>query len=126
MSKICLLAACVASAFLTFASFAETTKASSWKGRVVVTPNGELLGRIEDLAVDVEAQQVKFVVVSIGSFLVEDNLIAIAPDAIGPSEDGRYLVVYSDQLANARRFGAESWPAQPDVLASAERRGSMP
>jgi sporulation protein YlmC with PRC-barrel domain len=122
ISRICLLAACIAGALLTFPAQAETTKASSWVGRVVVTPNGELLGRIEDLALDLEARQVKFVVVSIGSFLVDDNLIAIEPDALGQSEDGRYLVVYSDGLAKARRFGAENWPQKADVLATAERQ----
>jgi sporulation protein YlmC with PRC-barrel domain len=101
---------------------AETSKASNWIGRVVVTVDGELLGRIEDLALDVEEKSVKFVVVSIGSFLVDNNLIAVHPDAIGSSEDGRYLVIYSDELDAAQRFGANNWPAAADVLASAGRQ----
>jgi len=115
------LAAVLASALLTGMAYAETSKASNWIGRVVVTVDGELLGRIEDLALDVEQQSVKFVVVSIGSFLVDNNLIAVHPDALGPSEDGRYLVVYSDDLDGAQRFGVSSWPVAPDVLASAGR-----
>jgi len=122
ISRICMLAVCLAGALLAFSVHAETSKASSWVGRVVVTPNGELLGRIEDLALDLEAKKVAFVVVSIGSFLVDNNLIAVEPDALGLSEDGRYLVVYSDDLAKASRFGADNWPASPDVLASAERK----
>ena len=69
----------------------------------------------------VEQKRVDFVVVSIGSFLVDDNLIAVHPDALGRSEDGRYLVVYSDDLARARRFSADNWPSRADVLPSKAR-----
>jgi sporulation protein YlmC with PRC-barrel domain len=105
-----------------WAAAAGTVKASSWVGRVVVTANGELLGRVEDLAVDVEQQQVKYVVVSIGSFLIDENLIAVDPKALGESDDGRYLVVYADNLDRARRFGADTWPDQADVMPSASRQ----
>ncbi len=98
---------------------AEVSKASDWVGRVVVTPGGELLGRIEDLAL--EDERIAFYVVSIGSFLIDDNLIAVHPEALGASSDGRYLVVYSDDLGSARRFGKANWPNSPDVLPSAER-----
>ncbi|MCR9260577.1 MAG: PRC-barrel domain-containing protein [Pseudomonadaceae bacterium] len=105
-----------------WAAASGTVKATSWVGRVVVTANGELLGRVEDLAVDVEQQRVKFVVVSIGSFLIDENLIAVDPKALGESDDGRYLVVYADNLDRARRFGADTWPDQADVLPSASRQ----
>ncbi len=102
-------------------------KATDWIGRVVITPDGELLGRIEDLAVDMEAKQLKYVVVSVGSFLIDRNLIAVDPDALGQSEDGRYLVVNSDVLETAYRFGASSWPSVADVLPSNPRvRASLP
>lgn len=103
-------------------AYADTSKASSWKGRIVVTDDGELLGRVEDLAVNVEAKSIDFVVVSIGSFLVDDNLIAVHPDALGVSEDGQYLVLYSDNLGQANRFGERNWPSQADVLASTDRK----
>jgi len=105
-----------------WAAASGTVKASSWVGRVVVTANGELLGRVEDLAVDVEQQRVKFVVVSIGSFLIDENLIAVDPKALGESDDGRYLVVYADNLDQARRFGSNTWPDQADVIPSASRQ----
>ena len=101
---------------------AETGKASSWVGRVVVTQDGELLGRIEDLAVDLDNKRVDYVVVSIGSFLIDDNLIAVHPDALGQSDDGRYLVIYTEDLDAAQRFGSNNWPAQADVLASGDRQ----
>jgi len=122
VSRIQVLVAILSGVLAAGAVSADTTKASSWIGRVVVTADGELLGRIEDLAVDVDEKRVQFVVVSVGSFLIDDNLIAVHPDALGPSVDGRYLVVYTDDLDGARRFGANSWPTAPDVLASADRR----
>lgn len=103
-------------------ALAETAKASDWVGRVVVTTDGELLGRVEDFSLDVEQKRVGYVVVSIGSFLVDDNLIAVHPDALGESEDGRYLVVYTDSIDSARRFGANNWPTSADVLPSADRQ----
>ncbi len=102
---------------------AEVTKASEWVGRVVVTTGGELLGRIEDMAI--EDHRVAYYVVSIGSFLIDDNLIAVDPDALGASTDGRYLVVYSEDLADAQRFGSGSWPATADVMPSSERVAVM-
>lgn len=121
LSKFSLLALCAASLLITPFSQANSSKASSLVGQVVVTQQGELLGRVEDIAVNVEQGRVDFVVVSIGSFLVDDNLIAVHPDALGESEDGRYLVVYSDDLDSARRFGAGNWPASADVMPSADR-----
>ena len=121
LSRIILLAAFAAAALFSSLSYANSNKASSLVGQVVVTPQGELLGRVEDIAVNVEQKRVDFVVVSIGSFLVDENLIAVHPDALGRSEDGRYLVVYSDGLNAARRFGANNWPTAPDVMPSADR-----
>ena len=102
-------------------TLAAASKASSWVGRVVVTTEGDMLGRIEDFAIDVENKSVDFVVVSIGSFLIDNNLIAVHPDALGESSDGLYLVIYTDNLDGARRFGRDSWPSSPDVLPSADR-----
>ena len=111
----------VASLLASTLAFAESSKASSWVGRVVVTTDGDMLGRIEDFAIDVEAKSVDYVVVSIGSFLIDDNLIAVHPDALGESSDGLYLVIYADNLDGARRFGRENWPTAPDVMPSDER-----
>lgn len=100
---------------------ADSTKASSWEGRIVVTQEGELLGRVEDLAVNIGEKTIDFVVVSIGSFLVDDNLIAVHPDALGLSEDGQYLVIYADDLSAAARFGADHWPVRATVMPSKSR-----
>ncbi|MEM6709902.1 MAG: PRC-barrel domain-containing protein [Pseudomonadota bacterium] len=95
---------------------ADVSKASDWLGRAVVTAAGEPLGRIEDFAIDIEQSRIDFIVVSVGSFLIDDALIAVDPDALGPSADGEYLVLNSDDLTRARRFNADSWPGKADVL----------
>ncbi|MEM1229627.1 MAG: PRC-barrel domain-containing protein [Pseudomonadota bacterium] len=98
-------------------TWADVSKASDWVGRTVVTTDGEPLGRIEDLALDVETGRIAFWVISVGSFLIEDSLIAVHPDALGPSAQGDALVLHSDRLAQARRFNESNWPDAPDVLA---------
>lgn len=101
-------------------------KASEWVGRVVVTTQGELLGRVEDFALDLEQHRIKYIVVSVGSFLIDDNLVAVEPSAIGPAEEGNYLVLYSDDLDTAARFGAGDWPDMADVTASAMGQAKAP
>lgn len=95
---------------------ATLSKASDWVGRSVVTQDGQPLGRIEDFAIDIEQKSVAFLVVSVGSFLIDDALIAVDPDALGPSADGEHLVLNSDDLKQARRFNPDNWPAAADVL----------
>lgn len=122
MPRFVLLAA-LASAVLTAlpgAAIGDVSKASDWVGRSVVTDAGQPLGRIEDIAIDIEAGSIAYLVVSIGSFLIEDSLIAVDPDALAPSAQGDALVLFSDSLEQARRFGAENWPAAADVLPSDE------
>ena len=121
VSRTLILGALFCAMLAPTSSFAESTKASAWVGRVVVTTEGELLGRIEDFAIDVENKSVDFVVVSIGSFLIDDNLIAVHPDALGLSADGLYLVLYTDDLDSAQRFGKENWPSTAGVMPSQER-----
>ncbi|MEM7099195.1 MAG: PRC-barrel domain-containing protein [Pseudomonadota bacterium] len=98
------------------ASLAQPTSATGWDGKVVVMANGELLGRVEDLAVDLERKAIVYVVVSVGSFLIDENLIAVDPDALRLSDDGFYFVLHTDTLDTANRFGADDWPDSPDVL----------
>lgn len=103
------------------AASADDARVSKLLGRVVVTPDGELLGRIEDMSIDLQENRIRFVVVSIGSYLIDDNLIAVDPHALGTSSDGNYLVVYSDDLGAAQRFSANGWPEVADVRPAADR-----
>lgn len=93
----------------------EVTRVSDWLGRVVLTSEGELLGRVEDLAIK-DGQTIEFVVVSVGSFLVDDNLIAVAPDALIEATNEDYLTISVEALEKAPRFNEGSWPGQAQVV----------
>jgi sporulation protein YlmC with PRC-barrel domain len=91
-------------------------------GRSVETRDGEQLGQVRDLAVDLDDGRIDFVVISVGSFLIEDSLIAVAADALRASADpdGRLVLEASaDSLRRARRFGPGSYPDAPDVVREA-------
>ena len=97
------------------------TKASDWLGSVVSTPDGKELGKVQDLAIDDGTGKIAYIVVSIGSFLIEQSLVAVDPDALVLRDDGE-LILEADEnsLRRAKRFANDSWPAQPDILRSEE------
>ena len=106
-----------------FSSPAAVTKGAELRGRIVETRDGEELGRVQDFALDLSSGRIAYVVVSVGSFLIEDSLIAVAPGALRESADadGR-LVLETDasSLRDAGRFSERgNWPVQADVLAAA-------
>ena len=107
---------------LEFGSPSAVTKGGDLRGRIVETRDGEELGRVHDFAVDLGSGRIGYVVVSVGSFLIQDSLIAVAPDALRESADadGR-LVLETDArtLREAQRFSAGNWPVRADVVASA-------
>jgi sporulation protein YlmC with PRC-barrel domain len=96
------------------------TKASGWLGHVVTTRDGKEIGTVRDIAIDERTGKVRYLVVSVGSFLIENNLIAVAPEALvrGSTEDGVLLLdADPNVLAKAKRFASDShWPAVPDVV----------
>ena len=99
---------------------AAVMRASDWLGHVVMTRDGKELGTVRDFGIDEHSGNVVFVVVSVGSFLIENNLIAVAPDALvrSTTEDG-VLLLDTDPtvLHDAKRFASDShWPTSPDVI----------
>lgn len=113
---------------LEFGSPSAVLKASELKGRIVETRDGEELGRVQDFAIDLASGRIGYVVVSVGSFLIEDSLIAVAPDALRQSADvdGRLVLEASAaSLRAAPRFSQSgAWPLRADVVAAA--RDSTP
>lgn len=100
---------------------AQWRKASDWLGLPVVTNQGDKVGQVEDFAIDFESGELRYVVVSVGSFLIKDALIAVSPAVL--SRDDSQLVIASDNVSSARRFGPDSWPDEADVVADG-RTGS--
>ena len=94
---------------------ADVTRASRMVDRVVLTSDGELLGRVQDLALDQDSLNVAYVVVSVGSYLIDDNLIAVTPQTLSESDTGEYLVIPTDALVDAPRFDADSWPDEAQI-----------
>lgn len=102
-----------------FPSATDVQKAGELAGRAVVTRNDEPLGQVHDLAVDLDSGRLAYVVVSVGSFLIEDSLIAVAPSALRESADGvLVLEAEADALRQAQRFSSGDWPLVADVLGS--------
>ena len=95
-------------------------KASDWLGHVVTTRDGKELGTVRDFGIDEHSGKVVYVVVSVGSFLIENNLIAVAPDALvrSRSEDAVLLLdADPNVLHDAKRFASDAhWPTAPDVV----------
>ena len=116
-------AASAAEAPYRFDTPSSITRVGELVGTRVETRDGEDLGKIHDLAVDLASGEIAYVVVSVGSFLIDDSLIAVTPDALraSPDADGR-LVLEADagDIRNAQRFAADNWPLAADVVASAD------
>ena len=79
--SLCLGMLCTFVAQSTMAAQAPL-KLSELLQQPVFTDGGQELGKVVDVALDEQAQQINFVVISVASFLVEENLIAVHPDAL--------------------------------------------
>ncbi|MFU8814674.1 MAG: PRC-barrel domain-containing protein [Pseudomonadales bacterium] len=103
-----------------FPSASSITRADELVGRLVETRDGEELGRVRNLALDLSSGQVAYVVIAVASFLIDDGLIAVEPGALRASADadGR-LVLETDaeSLRAARRFSGSDWPLRADIVA---------
>lgn len=108
----------LALAALSAATAQAAERISALVGSEVFTPDGQRIGQVVDLAFDLANHRVDYYVVSVGNFLIEDSLIAVAPGALTPGTTENSLTLNSDNLVNAKRFNAENWPQKADVLAA--------
>jgi sporulation protein YlmC with PRC-barrel domain len=118
------LAAPAAADPLEFRGAGNITRADQLIGRLVETRDGEELGRVRDLAVDLDSGRIGYVVISVGSFLIDDSLVAVEPRALRPTADadGRLVLeADADSLRSARRFGGADWPLRADITAATTR-----
>lgn len=100
---------------------APVTSASDLIGRTVETRDGEELGQVRDFALDLDDGSIRYVIVSVGSFLIQDGLIAVDLGALRESADadGRLVLETDPQtLRAAQRFGRGDLPQTADVTAS--------
>jgi hypothetical protein len=93
-------------------------KASDLIGMTVKNRQEETLGKVADLAVDVESGRIIAVILSSGGFLgIGDELSAVPPRALrfNATRDTLQLDASKETLSNAPHFKASQWPdfAQP-------------
>jgi sporulation protein YlmC with PRC-barrel domain len=91
--------------------------ASAISGDAVVTKEGENLGRIEDLMIDLEYGRIAYVVVSLGGFLgIGDRLLAIPWDVLSRDPQGKRFIldVNKERLRHAPGFDKDHWPQMAD------------
>lgn len=111
-------AAAAAAGPFEFTSRAAVGKAGELIGTRVETPEGEDLGQVRDFAIDLDTGRIAYVVVSVGSFLIEDSLIAVDPGALQRAAgDADRLVIHADAatLRAAGRFSSDDWPLTAGV-----------
>jgi hypothetical protein len=87
--------------------------ASTITGDAVVNANGDKLGQIEELMIDLENGRVAYAVLSFGGFLgIGDKLFAIPFEALElDSENHRFVLdVAREKLEQAPGFDKSRWP----------------
>lgn len=90
-----------------------TLSATTLIGDPVVNPEGEDLGEIKDLMIDVRNGAVAYAVLSFGGFLgLGDKLFAIPWNRLELSEEEKrfYLNVDKEALKDAPSFDKDDWP----------------
>jgi sporulation protein YlmC with PRC-barrel domain len=88
-------------------------KAGRLMGTAVENLQGQQLGRVENLMVDLSAGRIIAVIISTGEFLgLGDVLSAVPPTALrfNPQHDTLQLDVSKETLANSPHFKAGQWP----------------
>lgn len=91
---------------------------SSINGTDVVNRNGENLGYIEDIAIDLNTGRILYTVLSFGGFLgIGNKLFAVPFDSftIDQSNENFILDYDKDFLENAPGFDKNDWPETNDV-----------
>jgi sporulation protein YlmC with PRC-barrel domain len=96
----------------------EVMGASSLSGDSVVDRNGESLGEIKEIMVDVPTGRVAYAVLSFGGFLgMGDKLFAVPWSALILDTDKKQFIldIDKDRLKDAPGFDKDHWPsmAQP-------------
>lgn len=93
----------------------QTYRSSTLVGMDVRNPEGQELGTIEDLVIDMETHQIRYAALSFGGFLgVGDKLFAVPTKALTlkHDEEEAYFVldVPKEKLEQAPGFNKDAWP----------------
>jgi sporulation protein YlmC with PRC-barrel domain len=91
--------------------------ASTLNGTKVENPNGDNLGKLEELMVDLSNGRIAYAVLSFGGILgIGDKLFAIPWDALYVDTRNKVIVLDVDKqsLENAPGFDKDNWPDTSD------------
>ncbi len=95
--------------------YPRVLSATTMIGDKVVSPNGEELGTLKELMLDLDGGRINYAVLSFGGFLgLGDKLFAIPWEALNiNTEDHTFtLNVDKEQLQDAPGFDKDDWPDQ--------------
>ena len=95
----------------------EVMAASSFEGETVVNAQGETLGEIEEIMLDVRAGRIAYAVMSVGGFLgVGEKYFAVPwPSFTMDTDNKRFILdVDKERLINAPGFDQDHWPSMAD------------
>jgi sporulation protein YlmC with PRC-barrel domain len=90
---------------------------SSINGDEVYNAQGEHLGEIKELMIDLNSGQIAYAVLSFGGFLgIGDKLFALPWEAFTLNSEEKYFVLNVDKerFDNAPGFDKDNWPSSPD------------
>lgn len=91
---------------------------SSLTGDPVVNPEGEKLGKLQEIMVDIDSGTIAYAVIVFGGFLGRgEKLFAVPWGAVSVDTEEKRLVVDMDPatLADAPGFDPDHWPAFSDL-----------
>lgn len=92
----------------------KTLSSSSLNGTDVVNPQGENLGHIEDLMIDLDTGRILYTVLSFGGiFGIGNKLFAVPFESLTiDSENENFVLdINQERLEDAPGFDKDNWPA---------------
>jgi len=101
----------------------QVMAADTLEGDKVVNLNGEDLGKIEDIMLDVPGGRIAYAVLSFGGIMgIGDKLFAVPWSALTLDADRECFVldVDKDRLKNAPGFDKDHWPSMADPTFASE------
>jgi sporulation protein YlmC with PRC-barrel domain len=95
----------------------DVTAASALEGETVLDLQGESVGEIEDIMLDVKSGRIAYAVLAVGGFLgIGEKYFAVPWRALTLDADRKCFVldVDKDTLENAPAFDRDHWPAMSE------------
>ncbi|CAN7742485.1 PRC-barrel domain-containing protein [Paraburkholderia terricola] len=96
----------------------DVMAASTLDGNKVMSSDGEYIGKISDIMLDVRGGRIAYAVLSSGGFLgVGDTLHAIPWNALTLDTDDKCFVLDApaERIGSAPGFDRDNWPAMTDM-----------